>query len=338
MHDNSIPLLNSLSSTCVDLGNSKREVLFLRGFPIMEAVKQDNEIIGYRLFPAFFHALDDESDGINDNEYLDALPLDLTMPRNKSLIMTMGRPIDDWFADVAKAIERCVTENVFERLRNFTIDALLYEAPQNQTVQREIAEVAQETISMTLAPEDMNTLPLKIGRRTIYLYPFLYDKEKEKFLFLLEYGTVDNSIRLAAFWSDEGENIQCDPRLSSYFNDRPEDLMHPWMKSQSIPLMDVFEYLNECPGVFDTKRANARRNGHPEFIFKEFKQWIDPHIFAKSLLECCAWMRHSPIKLDDGGLSTAFAMGLANKLPRKEMKKSKLIDKIKDDKSPYLIN
>lgn len=287
----------------VKVKDQEKVFIYFAGLPIIQFDQKDDMVASYKTFSAFAQAL-------NQEPTRDWMPLSFSFIRSGP---SLPCPLEKLYKEAPNWIDQYMNQSIYNRLRELTIDQLVQEAPKRNAVRNVMAEIAIEIIAGTIDPDKFTVLPLKMGRRNVVIIPILYDDEKDKFLFLLRYGSINNPVTLAAFWSDDKNKVRCDPKLSAYFNDKPDDQVHPWMQEKSIHIDKLVEYLIENPGVFDSSRANARRKGLTAMVFNELKKWINPHHFSQTLFNCCPWMQKIPTFNHFGSVTTTYAMGLINK-------------------------
>ena len=288
----------------VKVKDQEKVFIYFDGLPIIQLDQKDDMVTSFGTFTAFCQAL------IQEPARNGEIPLFFSFFRRAPALPC---PLEKLYKEVPNWINPHIDQSIYNRLRELTIDQLVQEAPKRNAVRNVMAEIAIEIIADTIDPNKFAVLPLKMGRRNVVIIPILYDDEKDKYLFLLRYGSINNPVTLAAFWNDEKNKVRCDPKLSAYFNDKPDDKVYPWMQEKSIHLDKLVEYLIENPGVFDSSRANARRKGLTAMVFNELKKWINPHHFSQTLFNCCPWMQKIPTFNHFGSVTTTYAMGLINK-------------------------
>lgn len=308
----------------VKVKDQEKVFLFCAGLPIIQFDQKDDMVVSYGTFSAFSQALIQEP-------ARNGVPLIYSLFRNAP---SLPCPLEKLYKEATYWIDQHMDQSIYNRLRELTIDQLVQEAPKRNAVRNLMADIAIEIIARTIDPNKFAELPLKLGRRNVVITPILYDDEKDKYLFLLLYGSINNPVTLAAFWNDEKNKVRCDPKLSAYFNDKPDDQVHPWMQEKPIHLDKLVEYLIENPGVFDSSRAKARRKGLTTMVFNELKKWINPHHFSQTLFDCGPWLQTVPTFNHFGSVTTTYAMGRINE----ELELLKENAALKEQEQPSTLN
>ena len=151
---------------------STRRIIYLSGLPIIEAVVYgpdidpniDDTVIASRFFPAFFHAFNEECQAVTRHEYFSSdrrkwkRPIALKypiLPFSKKFKPCNPLSEEEWMMNVVRALQACLNESIIDRLKAFSIDALLVETPHDENSHPAITKLIHGYLDKTVSPSEL---------------------------------------------------------------------------------------------------------------------------------------------------------------------------------------